>query len=124
MLQWARENKISEGAVDRLFEEGFTSLEALRLLDEEDLSKSKIPRGQKKLILACVRGLEKNDEHQQSGVNRVAQMNSTERMRVQSLESTQTNQSAAAGRHMMWKIATPRVDSTNQIIMCRDWLIS
>ena len=97
VLQWARENKISQGAVDRLFEEGFTSLEALRLLDEEDLSKSKIPRGQKKLILACVRGLGKNDEHQQSGVNRVAQTNSTERMRAQSPESAQTNQSAAAG---------------------------
>ena len=97
VLQWARENKISEGAVDRLFEEGFTSLEALRLLDEEDLSKSKIPRGQKKLILACVRGLGKNDEHQQSGVNRVAQTNLTERMRAQSPESAQTNQSAAAG---------------------------
>ena len=55
--QWATENKIGEEAVDRLFEEGFTSLEAIRLLDAEDLSRSKITRGQKKLILQCVRVL-------------------------------------------------------------------
>ena len=52
--QWATENKIGEEAVDRLFEEGFTSLEAIRLLKAEDLSRSKITRGQKKLILQCV----------------------------------------------------------------------
>ena len=34
---------INSGAVEKLFEEGFTSLEALRLLDEEDLSEVKIP---------------------------------------------------------------------------------
>ena len=55
--QWASENQISEDAVGRLFEEGFTSLKAIRLLDADDLSKSKIPRGQKKLILDCVRVL-------------------------------------------------------------------
>ena len=57
VLQWASENKIGEEAVARLFEEGFTSLEAIRLLDADDLSKSKITRGQKKLILQCVRVL-------------------------------------------------------------------
>ena len=76
------------------------SLEALRLLDEEDLSKSKILRGQKKLILACVHGLrEKSDEHQHSGVNRVAQTNLTEQMRAQLLERAQTSQLAAVGTH-------------------------
>ena len=40
--QWATQNKIGEEAVDRLFEEGFTSLEAIRLFDAEDLSRSKI----------------------------------------------------------------------------------
>ena len=57
VLQWASENKIGEEAVARLFAEGFTSLEAIRLLDADDLSKSKITRGQKKLILQCVRVL-------------------------------------------------------------------
>lgn len=52
--QWASRNKISGEAVEKLFEEGFTSLEAIKLLDADDLTKSKISRGQKKLILACV----------------------------------------------------------------------
>lgn len=38
VADWAKDNKISAGAADRLFEEGFTSLEAFKLLDEEDLS--------------------------------------------------------------------------------------
>ena len=53
VANWARENMISAGAVEKLFEEGFTSFEALKFLDDEDLSKVKIPRGQKKLILSC-----------------------------------------------------------------------
>ena len=44
--KWAMENKISEDAVAKLLEEGFTSLEAIRLLDADDLSRSKISRGQ------------------------------------------------------------------------------
>ena len=55
--KWDMENKISEDAVAKLLEEGFTSLEAIRLLDADDLSRSKISRGQKKLILECVRVL-------------------------------------------------------------------
>ena len=55
VANWEHENIINSGAVEKLFEEGFTSLEALRLLDEEDLSKVKIPRDQKKLIRSCVR---------------------------------------------------------------------
>ena len=52
---------IDSGAVEKLLEEGFISLEALRLLDKEDLSKVKIPRGQKKLILSCVRILNRSN---------------------------------------------------------------
>ena len=57
VMHWAQSNKISADAVEKLFEEGFTSLEAINLLDSDDLSKSKIPRGQKKLILSCVQSL-------------------------------------------------------------------
>ena len=56
VLQWASQNKIGEEADTRLFEEGFTSLEAIRLLDADDLSRSKISWGQKKL-LPCFRVL-------------------------------------------------------------------
>ena len=50
VVQWAEAKKISREALERLFEDGFTSLEAIKLLDIDDLTKSKIPRGQKKLI--------------------------------------------------------------------------
>ena len=54
---WAIGNKISADAVEKLFKEGFTSVEAIKLLDSDDLSRSKIPRGQQKLILASVKKL-------------------------------------------------------------------
>ena len=54
---WAVGNKISADAVEKLFKEGFTSIEAIKLLDSDDLSRSKIPRGQQKLILASVKKL-------------------------------------------------------------------
>ena len=40
--------------MEKLFKEGFTSMEALELIDSDDLAKTKIPRGQQKLILANV----------------------------------------------------------------------
>ena len=54
VMEWASRNKISSDTIEKLFGEGFMSLEAIRLLDAEDLSWSKIPRGQKKLILKCL----------------------------------------------------------------------
>ena len=104
VAEWARENKINAGTVEKLFEEGFTSLEALKLLDEEDLSKSKIPRGQKKLILSCVRALNGGTtlgsevEHQTGDATRVTQTNATYEVRAQSTERAQTsNQSTTLG---------------------------
>ena len=59
---------ISAGAVEKLFEEGFfTSLTALKLLDDADLSKVKILRGQKKLILSCVPTYCRRDHHATAG---------------------------------------------------------
>ena len=40
---WAVGNKISADAVEKLFKEGFTSIEAIKLLDSDDLSRWKIP---------------------------------------------------------------------------------
>ena len=44
---WAAKNKISGDVVEKLKQEGFTSMDALVLIDRDDLSKSKlaIPRG-------------------------------------------------------------------------------
>ena len=53
-LNWAAGNKISYDSMEKLFKEGFTSMEALELIDSDDLARTKIPRGQQKLILANV----------------------------------------------------------------------
>ena len=56
VASWAANNKISQDVVEKLCQEGFTSMEALKLIDRDDLSKTKlaIPKGQQKLVLAAV----------------------------------------------------------------------
>ena len=72
--EWATANKITADSVDKLFEDGFTSFEAIKLIDAEDLAKSKMTTGQKNLILACVKALkgetasEKDDGNVQAQV--------------------------------------------------------
>ena len=56
MRGWAAHQKISGKTVDLLIKEGFDSMEALILIDSDDLSQTKIQRGQQKLLLkACCR---------------------------------------------------------------------
>ena len=56
-LNWAVVNKILNDSMEKLFKDGFTSMEAIQLIDCDDLAKTKIPRGQQKLILASVKKL-------------------------------------------------------------------
>lgn len=56
--QWAANHKISVDTVKLLFKDGFTSMEAIGLLDQSDLSSSKIPRGQQKLLLKATAELQ------------------------------------------------------------------
>ena len=51
---WAAKCKITDEAVEKLFKEGFNSLDAIKLIESEDLAKTKISRGQQKLIIAAV----------------------------------------------------------------------
>ncbi|KAK2144921.1 hypothetical protein NP493_4089g00002 [Ridgeia piscesae] len=51
LREWATAHNITSKTVDLLVKDGFTSMDALELLDKEDLSQSKIPRGQQKLLL-------------------------------------------------------------------------
>ena len=53
---WATSNKISSKAVDMLVKDGFNSMDAIVLLEREDLS-SKMPRGQQKLLLKALQSL-------------------------------------------------------------------
>lgn len=54
---WATEHKISGDAIEKLFKEGFNSLDAIRLIDADDLARTKIARGQQKLIIVSVQKL-------------------------------------------------------------------
>ena len=63
-LNWAAGNKISYDSMEKLFKEGFTSMEALELIDSDDLARTKIPRGQQKLILANVGKLLNSKAHE------------------------------------------------------------
>ena len=54
VFNWAAKHNIMEDAVEKLIKEGFSSLTAIKLLEMEDLAKTKISRGQQKLILASV----------------------------------------------------------------------
>ena len=53
---WATSNKISSKAVDMLVKDGFNSMDAIVLLERDDLS-SKMPRGQQKLLLKALQSL-------------------------------------------------------------------
>ena len=57
MAAWAKDNKISLEAIEKLSQDGFTSMQALKLVDKDDLAKAKLPRGQQKLILASIQKL-------------------------------------------------------------------
>ena len=57
VVQFCTENKVSKTATDELLKRGFTSLEALKLVEIDDLSSEKIPRGQRRLIMHIVQAL-------------------------------------------------------------------
>ena len=51
VIKYCLENKISKTSIDELLKRGFTSLEALQLVEMGDLVGPKIPKGQRRLIL-------------------------------------------------------------------------
>ena len=54
-------NKVSRTATEELLRRGFNSLEALKLVEMDDLSSEKIPRGQRRLIIHITRALLQQD---------------------------------------------------------------
>lgn len=58
VIDWAQSNKVSVDCVKLLLKDGFSSMEALELLEEEDLS-PKIARGQHRLIVKAIRALKR-----------------------------------------------------------------
>ena len=59
LYAWAAERKISAAATDKLIADGFTSVEAMKLVETSDLSRNKITWGQQKLIMASVQAMNK-----------------------------------------------------------------
>lgn len=59
---WTAENNISDEAREKLLKEGFTSIDAIKLIEMDDLVKTKIPRGQQKLIFASVQKLKRDQQ--------------------------------------------------------------
>ena len=62
MRGWAANQKISGKTVDLLIKEGFDSMEALVLIDSDDLAQTKIQRGQQKLLLKDLLSLTSSGE--------------------------------------------------------------
>ena len=56
-MQFCTQNKVHNVAMDELIKQGFTLLEALKLMKLDDLGSDKIPRGQRRLILHIVETL-------------------------------------------------------------------
>ena len=54
LREWATAHKITAKTVDLLVNDGFSSMDAIALVDKEDLAQSKIPRGQQKLLLKAL----------------------------------------------------------------------
>ncbi|CAG2196096.1 unnamed protein product [Mytilus edulis] len=55
VLTWADAKKLSEATANAVISLGFDSMEALALLEGEDLQKTKIPIGQQRLLLESIR---------------------------------------------------------------------
>lgn len=57
VINYCLQNKVEKGAIDELLKRGYTSLEALRLVEVEDLVSPKIPKGQRRLIITIADAL-------------------------------------------------------------------
>ena len=57
VIKFLLDNKIQRSVVDEILERGFDSLEALSLLDPEDIKSQKIPVGQRRLLVHVAKSL-------------------------------------------------------------------
>lgn len=61
LIQYCLQNKINKTAVDELLKRGYDSLDALKLVNIEDLGSQNIPMGQRRLILHIAQALNENE---------------------------------------------------------------
>ena len=73
LIKYCLDNKINKTAIDELLKRGFDSLEALKLVNMEDLSSQNIPMGQRRLIFHIAQALHAptttSGSNSQSGTN-------------------------------------------------------
>ena len=111
LREWASGQKVTMKTVDLLAKEGFNSMEALALLDGEDLAQTKIARGQQKLLLSAIRPL----QHKTTQSNMAAETAATcgDGMARSTAADGQTTESGKEGiRHIIgvsqWKQPSQR----------------
>ena len=120
---WAVQHKINVDAVERLFEEGYNSLEAIRLIEADDLSKSKISKGQRKLIIHSVRKLnnalagQTGDTAQYPSVASASSVQQQDNEQAENNEPTvQMNSLAASQKQLANQTATGRNQLASQMV--------
>ena len=69
LINFCLQSKIAKPAIDELLKRGFDSLEALALVDGEDITTPKIPIGQRKLILHVAESLKHKPALPSAGVS-------------------------------------------------------
>lgn len=62
LIQYCLQNKVNKTAIDELLKRGYDSLNALKLVNIEDLSSQHIPMGQRRLIYHIAQALTDNDD--------------------------------------------------------------
>ncbi|MEW8544941.1 MAG: hypothetical protein AB2693_15555 [Candidatus Thiodiazotropha sp.] len=114
VLQFCLQNKVSKTAAEELLKRGFTSLEALRLVELDDLASEKIPRGQRRLILHIVRTLLQGgaDERTSGGTNTGTTDPSTPI--AGSSDATGTATGTSVPVIISQEVSTPEVTSQNE----------
>ena len=93
------ENNITDDAHEKLLKGGYTCLDAIKLIEMEDLIKTKIPRGQQKLIFASVQKF--NSGQQVAGGSRMptdAPAHSTQ-LSAQAVTPTEVPLASQDGEH-------------------------
>ena len=61
LIKYCLDNKINKTTLDELMQRGFDSLDALKLVNMEDLSSQNIPMGQRRLIFHITQALNTNE---------------------------------------------------------------
>ena len=66
VIKFCLENNLQRGVIDELLDRGFDSLQALSLVDAEDLKSQRIPVGQRRLIIHIAKSLSSTVDQQKS----------------------------------------------------------